>query len=189
MVLMCLGVTGILFFVSRGDCTLQSMVGHGDTSNGTMATEVKHWMESGACKLTEGASWTPYFSSNRAMWLYTVNMSIFMSLSYMVFPGISALKTNNVGADEQGGTLGALWSTKAMSSVISPSVFGALWRVYSSEAPWVVYALASGVTILGFVISLCVPEPLKSTAPLEASTDLAPLEDGYRSQRTAGPRE
>ena len=93
------------------------------------------------------------------MWLYTINMSVFMSLSYVVFPSISALKTNNVDADEQGGTLGALWSIKAMASALAPIVFGAVWRALSSEAPWAVYALASGVAVLGFLVSMSVPDP------------------------------
>ena len=78
----------------QGDCMLQS-AGHGNagiasrTSNGTMLPQIRHWVESGECKSNAGASWTPYLSSSQAMWFYTINMSVFMSLSYMVFPGIS----------------------------------------------------------------------------------------------------
>jgi MFS family permease len=177
MILMCLGVTTILFSISKGECTF-TVVGQSDNgydateddawgtalplhlSNGTTPAKVAHMITRGDCVSDHaGASWTPYISDSQAMWLYTINMSVFMSLSYVVFPSISALKTNNVDADEQGGTLGALWSIKSMASALAPIVFGAVWRALSSEAPWAVYALASGVAVLGFLVSMSVPDP------------------------------
>jgi MFS family permease len=177
MILMCLGVTTILFGISKGECTFplggqNGRSGDGSmadatftttlmrVSNGTAPTKVAHMIGHEDCVSDHaGASWTPYLSSSQAMWMYTITLSVFNSLSYVVFPGISALKTNNVAADEQGGTLGALWSTKAMANAISPFAFGALWRGFSTTAPWAVYALASGVAVIGFLVSLSVPEP------------------------------
>ena len=72
----------------------------------------------------------------------------------MVFPGISALKTNNVGADEQGGTLGASGPQKPWR-VLFLLVYLVHSGIYSSEAPWVVYALASGATIIGLSYHMC----------------------------------
>ena len=162
LIFLCVGVAAILVFIGRGTCLVPL-----DKSGDAFLSSLRNGTQIGRsdCLEMAGAHWMPDLTNRQALFLYTINMSVFMSLSYVVFPGISALKANNVGADEQGGTLGALWAIKAVASALAPLIFGALWRIYSSSAPWLVYAVASGMALCGFAVALFVPEPEPEPEP------------------------
>jgi MFS family permease len=105
-----------------------------------------------------GHVWTPKLTHENGITLYVIANSIGVSIAMLVFPAISALKANNVSMHEQGGTLGALWSTRALSSAIAPVLFGTVYHTYQ-DSPWTVYYLSGGFSFLALLSGLFVPAP------------------------------
>ena len=102
---------------------------------------------------------TPRMSKSTASFLYILSNSICNSLAMMTFPAISALKTNEVSMDEQGGALGALWSARSLASSVSPFLFGWMWHRFDDDHVWLIYVVASVFAFTTFLSGFGVPKP------------------------------
>lgn len=64
-------------------------------------------------------------------------VEIFACFSFISFPAISAMKSNNVGETEQGKIQGALYGVKQFGGGLGPVVFGAVFNQFTgSHAVW-----------------------------------------------------
>ena len=121
--------------------------------------------ESGALLVDEdacagsGGVWTPRMAHGTAVFVYVASNAVSSSLAMMTFPAISALKANEVSMAEQGGTLGALWSTKALASSAAPFLFGWMWHQFRGNRVWLIYVVACGVATVAFLFGFGVPKP------------------------------
>ena len=80
MVLMCLGVTGILLGISRGDCKIQS-VGDG---NGKVTTQIQHWVDSDQCKSVTGGLWVSYVELSSNVAVHNQHVCVHVAVIYGV---------------------------------------------------------------------------------------------------------
>ena len=64
-------------------------------------------------------------------------VEIFACFSFISFPAISAMKSNNVGETEQGRIQGALYGVKQFGGGLGPVAFGAVFNEFTgSHAVW-----------------------------------------------------
>jgi len=116
---------------------------------------------------------------------YTIFVAVLVSsISTMAFPTVSAIKANNVGASEQGRIQGALYSVKSLASGVGPAL---MQMVYSKtkEAPrtllWggpgTMFVAASGLFVIGILLSLALPRDKANSDPRHGGTPLAPEEE------------
>ena len=122
--------------------------------NPTMTT-----MSADACEGRRGSVWTPFMAHDTAIMIYIVSNAVTTSLAMLTFPAISALKANEVSMSEQGSTLGALWSTRALAGSAAPFLFGWMWHQFRGGRVWLIYVVACSVAMMAFLFGFGVPKP------------------------------
>ena len=167
----------IIWSITIGSCTNGMPTNNTTQSNSNQNSAMS--TSADAC-IGKHQIWTPRMSNASGIFWYILNNTISQSLAMTTFPAISALKANEVSRDEQGGTLGALWSTRSLANVLSPFLFGWMWHKYGVDQVWLIYVVASGVATLAFVSGLFVPKPVIGNEYGEANEDMnvATEEDG-----------
>ena len=103
--------------------------------------------------------WTPFMAHDTAIMIYIVSNAVTTSLAMLTFPAISALKANEVSMSEQGSTLGALWSTRALAGSAAPFLFGWMWHQFRGGRVWLIYVVACSVAMMAFLFGFGVPKP------------------------------
>ncbi len=89
-------------------------------------------------------------------------LELLSSIGFLSFPSISAMKSNNVNASEQGKIQGALYGIKQLGGGVGPVVFGAIFNAVSSPddqiySPELIWFIATAIGLLGVALGFSVP--------------------------------
>jgi sugar phosphate permease len=93
---------------------------------------------------------------------------IFSCLSFLSFPAVSAMKSNNVADSEQGKIQGALYGVKQLGGGMGPVLFGLMFNAMGDPDdgqmyhPTLVWWLGAAVALITVFIGFSVPQAVTS---------------------------